>query len=998
MKHLHLHTSGSLLDGAINIDKVMDKVKKQGENAVAITDHGNMIKTYEFYKKAKAKDIKPIIGCEFYCGEKDDTNNYHLVLLAKNNKGLKNLFKLVRKSYDLFYKKPRISLKDLDAHSEGLICLTACLGGEVAKRYKTSPYETLELIKHFSRLFKEDFYLEVQPNNMQEQKEYNLWIQNICYMYNFKPVVTCDCHYINKEDYEAQDTLLCMQTKKKKDDKERFRFSTQDSYLKTDKEVYRDLFYMNKDFIKICINNTHLIADACDITIEYQSLMPSLPGITDESKELALLCNEGFKKRYEEGAYKDIDIEIVIDRIRYELSVLKDKGYSGYFLIVKDFVDWCKENNIPVGVGRGSVCGSEIPFILGITEIEPIKYGLLFERFLNPSRNSPPDIDQDICYEQRHKVIEYIKNKYGVENTAHIMAEGSLTTKAVIKRVLSAYGYEVPVVNSYTKLVDDKCLNLKEALENDKLKEVITGQPLKDMTALEGLMSHASKHAAGIIIMNDRVDNHFPVRIDREENVMVCEWHKKHVESLGAFKFDLLGLKQLTIFDKTLKAIERNYGTKITLKELYNIDYEDKGIYEILNSGKLQSIFQMTGTSASMIVNQMKPKCFEDIMVAESICRPGVIEANLYLENKKLFDEYGTYPVPEYWDYVKDILEPTYGAIVYQEQTMLIMNKIAGWSLGKCDGMRKVKNLEEYREDFLNCSCSNNIDINIASNIFDRFNLGYTFNKSHACAYGVITAICCWLLKYYPKEFLASSMTLELTQAEPNIESFLREARTFGINILPADINTSTNEFQALKNGIQIPLTSISHIGENAYKSIIECRVSGCFTDLKDFISRVPKSKVKKNAVINLIKGGAFDFENPNRSFELIDYYAARNEPADNVFYWCGEVQLMYEKQVYGYYITKHPLDGYVNRDINEIKDGDSLCINGIISKSTSRKDKNGNMMCFLEVDNKRCSFRGIAFSFVYNKFGNLLKEGMRVSITGKKDNNTILINNIEKI
>ena len=462
-------------------------------------------------------------------------------------------------------------------------------------------------------------------------------------------------------------------------------------------------------------------------------------------------------------------------------------------------------------------------------------------------------------------------------------------------------------------------------------------------------------------------------------------------------KFDLLGLKQLTIFDKTLKAIERNYGKKIKLKDLYKINLEDRKIYEVLNSGRLQSIFQMTGTSASMIVNQMKPQCFEDIMVAESICRPGVKDSDLYLSNKALYDSNGAYPVPEYWEHVKDILEPTYGALVYQEQTMLIMNKIAGWDLGKADGMRKVKNLEDYRLDFVNGAISNGYSADVANSIFDRFDLGYSFNKSHACSYGKVTAICCYLLAYYPKEFLASSMTLELTQAEPNIDAFLREARSIGINILPANINKSTNEFEALENGISIPLTSISHIGDSAYKAILEFRKEG-YKSLEDFVKRVPKAKVKKTAVINLIKAGAFDSFNVNRSNLLIDYLTLRNESADNIFFYCDEVQLMYEKQVYGYYVTKHPLDGYVNKNIAEFKDGDIVNINGIISKSTKRKDKNGNMMCFLELDNKNCSFRGIMFSRQYSEFGKYTNEGFRVNIIGKKDGSSIIINNINKI
>ena len=993
--HLHVHTSGSVLDGAIKIDELVKKVKEQGEKAVAITDHGAMIKCYEFYKECIANNIKPIIGCEFYCGEEDDGNAYHLVLLAKNNQGLKNLYKLVHSSYELFYKKPRISMKMLDKYSEGLICLTACLGGAVARNYKENIGESIKYLSYLKGKFNNDLYLEIQPNSSKDQIEYNNWIQEASNNFNIEPVVTCDAHFLEKEDFESHDTLLCMQTKKKKNDTKRWRFPTKDTYIQTDEEIRSKLSYLSKDFVNRCINNTRIISDKCNITIEYEDLMPDLPGVTDPNHRLAILCNEGFAKRAKQGAFNGLDINEVISRVKYELSVLSEKGYSGYFLILEDFYRYCKENDIPVGVGRGSCCGCEVAYLLGLTEVEPIKYGLYFERFLNPSRNSPPDFDADICYDKRHLVIQYIKDKYGENNTAHIMAEGTLTTKAVFRKVLSVYGYEMKVINAYAKLISDKANNLKEAIElSEELKNIFNNtQEFKDMLRLEGLMSHASKHAAGILIMNDRVDDHFPVRFDKEENVMVCEWHKKIVEGLGAFKFDLLGLKQLTIFDKTLKAIERNHGVKITLEQLYNINYEDPCIYEILNKGKLCSIFQFTGDSASAVISKMKPTCFEDIMVAESICRPGVKEAEMYLDNKT-----NGFEKPIYWEHVKDILEPTFGAIVYQEQTMLIMNRIAGWSLGKADGMRKVKNLEEHRDDFVNSAVDNGYSSDVANSIFDRFDMAYSFNKSHACAYGKISAICCYLLAKYPTEFLASSMTLELTQAEPNIEGFIKEAKSLGINILPADINLSTSEFEPYIDGIRIPLTSIKNIGDSAYVSILENREKGEYKSLMDFVSRVPKGKVKVNSVTSLIKAGAFDLFNRNRSELLIEFLKFRERDYSKVFFYCDEVQIMYETEVYGFSLGKHPLDGYTNKDIKDFNNNDVINIIGIVKKITRKIDKNGNEMAFLDMENKECAYRGVAFARTYSKYKGILLEGMKLSLNGKKDGNSILINICERI
>ena len=519
-----------------------------------------------------------------------------------------------------------------------------------------------------------------------------------------------------------------------------------------------------------------------------------------------------------------------------------------------------------------------------------------------------------------------------------------------------------------------------------------------DMLRLEGLMSHASMHAAGLLIMNDEVDNHFPVRINRKENVSVCEWNKKIVESLGAFKFDLLGLKQLTIFDKTLKAIERNHGVKLTLDDIYNIDLEDKAIYEVLNKGKLKTIFQFTGDTAGSIIAKMKPECFNDVMVAESISRPGVKETDLYLQNRTDYLETGDYIKPRYWNLVKDILEESYGAIVYQEQTMMIMNKIAGWDLGKADSMRKVKNLEEYREDFVNGALSNGVPQDIANEIFDRFSLQYCFNKSHACAYGKISCICAWLLANYPSEFIASSMTLELTQSEPDIKGFIMEAKTLGINILPADINLSTSEYEAFKEGIRIPLTSIKQVGDSVYEYILKAREKGKIQSLEHFLAVVPKSKANKKVVKNLIIGGAFDFITPNRSELLIRFMTLRNEDISKVFFYCDEVQMMYEKEVYGFALGKHPLDGFKSEDIKSFENGSTISIIGIANDVILRLDKNNNEMCFATMENQVCEYRAVVFSRTFVRFKHLLKKGMKLRLTGKRDGNSILVSEVSVI
>lgn len=996
MIHLHVHSDGSILDGSCGIDMLLDEVEKQGEKAVAVTDHGSCIKLYEFYKKATERGIKPILGCEFYCGEEEDKNKYHIVLIAKNNTGLKNMFNLLYKSYSNFYGKPRITYKMIEEHKEGLICLSACLGGEVAKAFMKGKYdEVMAIATYFKSLFGDDYYLEIQSNKIPFQRDYNLYIQNLCKTGMFKPVVTCDAHYVTKEDANAHDTMLCLKTGKKKHDKDRFKFLGEDFYLKTDHIIKNELSYLDYLFVDDCIQNTNEIAYKCDVKIEHKDLLPKMNNVENERVELAKQCNEGFKLRQQQGAFNGMDLKVVVERIKYELNNIIDKGYAGYFLIVKDFIDFCKANGIPTGIGRGSVGGSEVAFILGISEVEPIKYGLLYERFLNPTRNSPPDIDTDICYEKRHLVIEYIKEKYGEESVAHIIAEGKMTTKAVIRKVLSAYGYEMKVVNATCKLVDDKCTSLQEALKNEDLNNRLQGKnELKDMIKLEGLISHASKHAAGVLITPEPVHNLFPVRIDRDENVAVCEWHKKHIEALGAYKFDLLGLKQLTIYDKTLKQIKKNYGKDISLSDLYTIDLEDINIYKILNSGCLNSIFQFAGDSAGAIINQMKPSCFEDVMVAESICRPGVKDAQLYLSNKKLYDETGTFPIPSYWNFVKDILEPTYGAIVYQEQTMLLFNKLGDFTLGEADSLRKVKSLEPYREKFVNGCVNKGMTLVQANELFDRFDLGYSFNKSHACAYAMNSAICCYLLAYYPKEFLASTMTLELTKSEPNIKAFINECKKFNISVLPPDINKSEDEFVAVQDGIKFPLNMVKSVGTSAYANILENKP---YSSLEDFLGKVTKKTVKKNVIINLIKAGCFDIFDTNRSRLLEQFYITRGIK-DKVFFWCDDVQIQYEIETLGFSVNKHPLDGYVNADISNFQEDTEIAMVGLITEFRTHIDKNNKTMAFIKFENKVCEFEGVLFSYNYPKVSRFLYNGAKLGIKGRKQNNSILINDMWEV
>ena len=997
--NLHVHTDGSLLDGAIKCDKLVERLKEVGQTACAISDHGSMIKTYEFYDTLKKNDIKPIIGLEVYMGEEQDHNTFHLLLLAKNNIGLKNLFKLNRAGYDNFYRKPRITMCDLDKYHEGLICTTACLGSELAS-YWEYDIDYTGYMEYMIKTFGDDFYLEIQPNTMERQIKYNRFIMDLSLRFNVAPIVTCDAHYISKDYADAHDTLLCVQVKKKKDDENRFKFPSNDCYIQSEEEVRAGLTYLPKSFVECCVYNTKVIADKCNVTIEPQDLQPrpKIEGnLEDKLKEE---CNKGFILRQKQGHFKDIDIKIVLERIRYEVNIICSKGYAGYFLIVQDFANECKRKGIPYGIGRGSVGGCEVAFILGISEIEPIRYGLYFERFLNPTRDTSPDVDYDVSYYKRSELIQYIKDTYGEANTSHIMAENKLTTKAVIRRVLTVYNWDIPVINSLTKLVDDKCPSLDSALiaSEELLRALEDTNELEDMRRLEGLTITASMHAAGILILNEPVTEHFPTRLatDKEtgESIECSEWNKKIVEKLGGYKFDLLGLKQTDIFQMTLDNIKKVKDIDISLEELYNMDYENKDIYEVLQNNLLSTIFQFTGGSAGNIIRQMKPNCFNDIMVAESICRPGVKEADLYLKNRKQYNETGDWEKDKLYPYLSDILEETYGCIVYQEQTMNIMHKVANWSLGKADSMRKVKDLEEYREDFVKEAISNGYSEEIANDIFDRFDLGYSFNKSHACAYGKTSAICCYLLKNYPLEYYSACLTLELTQSEPQIEKILKEAKSFGVRLLPIDINKSSNKFEPTKDGILCPLDIVKFLGKTVQETIIKKRP---YNSLEDFLNKVPKKQANKRTLTNIIKAGAFDSIEPNRSTVLQEAYDIRgiNEP---VYFYSDEVRIGYEKQAYGFSVTKHPLAGMGSKDINEIEEDSLTAMIGIVVGYREKPDKRGKMMCWVQLDNELCSFEGICFSYAYPKFYRYFKEGNKLSIVGKKQGNQILINNVEVI
>lgn len=978
---LHNHTDASMLDGACKVKQIVAKAKELNMEAIAITDHGNMINSLAFQEECLKNNIKPILGCEFYMGEPDSNNKYHLVLLAKNNEGLKNLFKLNAYSYTKnFYGKPRIDWCSLTEHSNGLICTTACLGSELAEFHHLERMEdSHSYLRKLHNIFHDDLYVELQSNTIKSQQEYNAKLKDICMDFGYKHIITTDTHYVNREDSEMHDTLLCMQTKAKKSDTNRFRFTCKDFYLQNEDEILAIAGQGNMfPFIDKSMSYTLEIADKCNARIETgRNLLPKVA--EDADYVLAQHCNEGYARKI--GTYN----KEIVDRIKFELKIIKEKGYSDYFLIVEDYVKWAKKNGIFVGPGRGSGAGSEVAYVLDITDVEPIKHGLLFERFLNPERQTSPDFDVDFCYERREEVMNYIKDKYGRDNVCGIIAKGKLTAKAVCRRVLTAYGYEQRYINNITKMIpDDVGITLEEAASaSDDFNAFVGKHPTEwhDMLGLEGMLSYCGTHAAGVVISPKPVASIIPCMSDSDDRTaLVSQFDKKEVEKVGLYKFDFLGLKTLTILRKTIENVKRTRDIDVNLKD---IDVTDPRLYVLLNSGNLKGIFQFNAPAGEQIINQVKPECFEDVVACEALCRPGVKERDMYVENKA--DGHNSYEN----DIIKKILSPTYGAIVYQEQTMLLMHELAGWSLGKADKMRKVKSLEEFRDDFVRSCAERGIDSSVANSIYSRFSLEYSFNKSHAVSYAILTMQTLYLKLHYPLEFMAATMSMELYASENDIKGMMKECSNSGIKVINPDINISTNEFvpSLTNNSILIPLNMIKQIGENTVDEIIKNRP---YTNLEDFLRKVKKSRCNSRHVKNLIKAGCFgSIEKINRS-ELL-----KTVDQDCDDFWSKETLVQYEMETMEMRIESNPLSRENCYKMSTVPEGAPVIMKVIVDDTKINNDKSGKKMCFARLETAVEFIDGIAFSYAYSKYGGKLNPGCCVTVEGKKKGNSLIIDRV---
>ena len=959
--HLHIHSEYSLLDGANRIKDLPVRAKELGMNAIAITDHGVMFGAIDFYKACKANGVKPIIGCEVYVaprGRKDkepkiDEKYNHLILLAKNNEGYKNLAKLVSWGFtEGFYYKPRIDKEILEKYHEGIICLSACLAGEVNQAILNNNIEEAKKVAlWFKNLFGEDYYLEVQNNGIKEQVLVNQKLVDLSRELNIPLVATNDAHYLKKEDAYNHEVLLCIQTGKKMTDEDRMRFDTDELYVKSPEEMIE--YFKN---IPEAIENTVKIAEKCNVEFEFgHTILPNYDVPEQYSTHydyLESLTQAGLAKRYGQNITKEIQ-----DRAQYELSVIKKMGYVDYFLIVWDYINYAKTHNIPVGPGRGSGAGSIVAYSIGITDIDPIKYNLIFERFLNPERISMPDFDVDFCYEKRDKVIEYVCDKYGKENVSQIITFGTMSARMVIRDVGRALDVPYAETDKLAKMIPNELhITIKEALEqNRELKELYENDAtvkklIEIAMALEGMPRQASTHACGIVITKEPVVNYVPLYM--RDNTISTQYIMTTLEELGLLKMDFLGLRTLTVIQDTIDLVKKDKCIDVE----FDKDMNDPKVYKLWQDGNSVGIFQFESQGMTNFMKELKPDCLEDIIAGVSLYRPGPMDQiPRYIANKK-DPEHAVYTHPA----LKPILEVTYGCMVYQEQVMQIVRDLAGYSLGRADlvrramGKKKLDVMAKEREIFINGQLDENgnivvpgcvrngIDAESANKIFDEMAefAKYAFNKSHAAAYAVVSYRTAYLKAYYPAEFMAATLNSFLGNLD-KIPDYIEECKRLNIQILKPDINKSYTKFTVDNEKIRFGLGSIKNVGTAAVDEIVEERTkNGEFKDFADFCERIKDLSVNKKCVESLTKAGAFDnFEqtrstliasyetiidtisnSDKKSFDgqvsMFDLTPVENKKIDEIKYnytilpeYTEKEMLFMEKEMLGIYISGHPLE-----------------------------------------------------------------------------------------
>ena len=1049
--HLHVHTEYSLLDGSSKIRELTARAKELGMDSMAITDHGVMYGVIDFYRAAREVGIKPILGCEVYVapGSRFDRENgagedryYHLILLAENNTGYKNLMKIVSKGFvDGFYYKPRVDLDLLETYHEGIISLSACLAGEVQKYLARGMYEEAKRSAlRYSEIFgKDHFYLELQDHGIPEQKMVNQGLLRLSQETGLELVATNDVHYTFAEDAKAHDILLCIQTGKKVTDEDRMRYEGGQYYCKSEEEM-RKLF----PYAQEAIDNTHKIAERCNVEIEFGvTKLPKyeVPEGFDSWTYLNHLCREGFKTRYPD------DDGTLSRRLDYELGVIKTMGYVDYFLIVWDFINYARSQNIMVGPGRGSAAGSIVSYTLGITNIDPVRYNLLFERFLNPERVSMPDIDVDFCYERRQEVIDYVVRKYGKDQVVQIVTFGTLAAKGVVRDVGRVLDLPYAMCDSIAKMIpNDLGMTLDKALTaNPDLKKLYNEDEqvkyLIDMSKrLEGLPRHTSMHAAGVVIGSRSIDEFVPLS-RAADGTITTQFTMTTIEELGLLKMDFLGLRTLTVIQNAVRLAEKDYGIKL---DMDHIDYNDKKVLESIGTGRTEGVFQLESGGMKGFMKGLKPENLEDIIAGISLYRPGPMDfIPRYLKGKN--DKTSiTYECPQ----LEPILSPTYGCIVYQEQVMQIVRDLAGYTMGRSDLVRRAMSkkktavMEKERQNFVygneaegvkGC-IANGIDEKTANHIYDEMIdfAKYAFNKSHAAAYAVVSYQTAYLKYYYPKEFMAALMSSVMDNVSKFSEYILTCRRMMDIAILPPDINEGESGFSVSGDGIRYGLSAIKSVGRPVVDAILEERKkNGIFSSMEDFINRMTNKEVNRRTIENFIKSGAMDslpgtrrqkvavapilLDNKARErknawegqMSLFDLVSEEEKKEYQVSFpdvgeYSKEELLAFEKDILGVYISGHPLDDYeglwrknitatsadfiVDEETEEavVKDGMKVVIGGLVAGKVVKTTRSNQLMAFITLEDLMGSVEVIVFPKNYEADRDVLTEDSKIFIKGR--------------
>ena len=1046
--HLHTHTAYSLLDGEGTIPKLIERAKELGQTAMAITDHGNMYGVIDFYECAKQNGIKPIIGCEVYVAARSrfdkvhelDSQSCHLILLAENDVGYHNLMKLVSAGFiEGFYYRPRIDMDILREHNEGIIALSACMSGVLSRQLLSGNYdEAKRRAQEFLDIFGRDrYFIEIQDHGIFEQKKLNRDLISIARELNIDIVATNDIHYTLKRDAEYQDVLMCIQMGKTVDDEDRMKMDCDQLYLKSEEEM-TELF----SYIPEALENTQKIADRCNVEIEFgQFHLPKfeIPNGLTAYEYLKQLVDRGMRERYPNAD------ESVVSRMQYELDTISQMGYVDYFLIVWDFIHYAKSHGIPVGPGRGSAAGSVVAYCLHITDVDPIKYSLIFERFLNPERVSMPDIDIDFCYVRRGEVIDYVNRKYGSDNVAQIVTFGTMAARLAIRDVGRALNIPYGRVDEVAKQVPNELkMTIKKALTvNYKLKELYDSSAeikklIDTAIELEGLPRHTSTHAAGVVITSGGIGNFVPLQ--KNDDVITTQFTMTTIERLGLLKMDFLGLRTLTVIQDAVMHIKQAHGADVNIE---NLDMDDAAVYEMISRGETDGVFQLESGGMKQFMKELKPTSIEDIIAGISLYRPGPMDSiPMYVANKN-----NPSMVKYKHPMLEHILNMTYGCIVYQEQVMQIVRELGGYSLGRADLVRRAMSkkkadvMQKERQNFIygtdeggvhvDGAVARGIDEKTAASIFDEMMdfASYAFNKSHAAAYAVVAYRTAWLKCHYPVEFFAALLTSFIDNAS-KISKYIEVVKRLGIEMLPPSINKSGKDFSVDNGCLRFGLAAVKNVGGAVVDEIAaERETGGDFIGLIDFCKRMVSRKMNKRVVESLIKCGAFDefglkraqlFRAYERVMDDAQYAAKNTMPgqldmfsmmsgeaernADN-FEDCREFPetelLAMEKESIGMYVSGHPLDSKAAAvraastasisDIIENEDkrfniGSQVTVSGIITKVRNQLTKKGDMMRYVEFEDLTASMEVIIFPGQLRRFADIAVEGSIVTISGNLD------------